>query len=97
MYFYENHLGGNIYTTDYEQDYDDLYCDECGDSDTFLGEYDSWIDFIKDLDPDCYPFYCTSALAEEAGITVEEVYAINPKIKKYDADFAAGFPDEEGE
>ena len=98
MYFYENHLGGNIYTTNYEQDYDDLYCEECGDSDTFLGEYDSWEDFIKDYDPDSWPFLSGQSLAEYADITIDEVYELNPKIKKYDADFAAGFPDEdEGE
>ena len=37
MFLYESHLGG-IYTTDCEQDYDDLCCEECGDSDRLLGE-----------------------------------------------------------
>lgn len=37
MYLYESHLGG-IYATDDEMDYDDLYCEECGDSDWPIGE-----------------------------------------------------------
>ncbi len=36
VYIYESHMGG-IYFSDYEYDYDDLYCEECGDSDTFIG------------------------------------------------------------
>lgn len=36
MYIYESHLGG-LYATDEVQDWDTLYCDECGDSDTQLG------------------------------------------------------------
>lgn len=35
-YFYESHMGG-IYTTDEERDFDDLYCETCGDSDTYIG------------------------------------------------------------
>lgn len=38
MYIYENHLGGGLYTSDYELDYEDLYCEQCGDSDWFVGE-----------------------------------------------------------
>ena len=36
QFIYENHLGG-FYTSSTEYDYDMLYCDSCGDSDTFLG------------------------------------------------------------
>lgn len=36
MFLYESHLGG-IYTTDKEQNPDELYCEECGDSDWFIG------------------------------------------------------------
>lgn len=38
MYIYENHLGGNLYTSDYDLDYKDLYCEECGDSDRYVGK-----------------------------------------------------------
>lgn len=41
-YFYRGHLNGTIYESDDMLDYDDLYCETCGDSDTFLGFYDSY-------------------------------------------------------
>lgn len=41
-YFYRGHLSGNIYSSDEMLDYEDLYCETCGDSDTFLGYYDSY-------------------------------------------------------
>lgn len=37
LYVYESHMGG-LYTLDYYADYDDLYCDTCGDADELLGE-----------------------------------------------------------
>lgn len=40
MYIYEGHLGG-LYTSDYVLDYDDLYCETCGDSDTYIGYADT--------------------------------------------------------
>ena len=36
MYKYEGHLGG-LYTSDDVLDYEDLYCEECGDSDWLIG------------------------------------------------------------
>ena len=36
MYIYESHLGG-LYTSIYELDYDELYCEQCGDSDWLIG------------------------------------------------------------
>lgn len=33
MWFYIGHLNGNIYATDEQQDFADLYCEVCGDSD----------------------------------------------------------------
>ena len=40
MYFYESHLGG-IYSSSSELDWEDLYCEECGDSDYYVGEADT--------------------------------------------------------
>jgi len=37
MYIYESHMEG-YYTSDFQLDYDDLYCEQCGDSDTYIGE-----------------------------------------------------------
>ena len=36
MYIYEGHLGG-LYTSEEPLEYEDLYCEECGDSDTLIG------------------------------------------------------------
>ena len=36
MYIYESHLG-SLYTSTYELDYDELYCEQCGDSDWLVG------------------------------------------------------------
>ena len=55
MFVYENHLGG-LYCTDYEQDWDDLYCEQCGDSDDYIGCFDSAKDVLAymadDIDVD---------------------------------------------
>ena len=37
-YLYESHLGGH-YSSETEYDYDDLYCEDCGDSDTLIGTF----------------------------------------------------------
>ena len=36
IYIYEGHLG-SLYVSDYGLDYDDLYCEQCGDSDWLIG------------------------------------------------------------
>ena len=41
MEVYESHMGG-IYFDNEVLDYDDLYCEQCGDSDTHLGHADTW-------------------------------------------------------
>lgn len=41
MEIYESHLGG-IYFTEEVQDWDDIYCEVCGDSDFHLGHADTW-------------------------------------------------------
>lgn len=40
MYIYENHLDG-FYTSDRYMDSDELYCEECGDSDYCIGRADN--------------------------------------------------------
>lgn len=37
-YLYESHLGG-CYSSENEYDYEDLYCEDCGDSDWLLGTF----------------------------------------------------------
>lgn len=49
-YLYDSHLGG-IYSTDELLDIDNLYCDECGDSDWEIGYYEDLSDLwqlVKD-------------------------------------------------
>ena len=36
MYIYESHMGG-LYTSDQPLGYEDLSCEECGDSDQLIG------------------------------------------------------------
>lgn len=40
MYIYEHHMG-SLYTSDTYLDYDDLYCEQCGDSDWLVGNADT--------------------------------------------------------
>ena len=48
MEVYESHLGG-IYFSEDVLDWDELYCDECGDSDTHLGHANTWEEVIPML------------------------------------------------
>ena len=53
MYIYEGHLGG-LYTSEEPIEYEDLYCEECGDSDNLLGyaetRKDAWNLLKEDTD-----------------------------------------------
>lgn len=40
MYIYEGHMG-SLYTSDTFLEYDDLYCEQCGDSDWLVGHADT--------------------------------------------------------
>ena len=46
LYLYENHLGG-LYTTTDLLDFDSLYCEQCGDSDSCLGSFSTLAEFWK--------------------------------------------------
>ena len=50
MYIYEGHLG-SLYTSDHYLDDEDLYCEQCGDSDWLIGyartREEAW-DLLKD-------------------------------------------------
>ena len=98
MYFYESHLGG-IYTSDEEYSYDDLYCEECGDSDTLIGEYDSWEDLIreikvieidygdhkeKDIEGPGLLFYSLDYIIEMSGLDKERIREINPEWVEFE-------------
>lgn len=46
VYVYESHLGG-LYTSDDHIPFDELYCEQCGDSDRCLGWYDTFKEFLE--------------------------------------------------
>jgi len=50
MYIYVNHLGGGLYAEDHALDYEKLYCETCGDADTFLGQADSGGELLELLE-----------------------------------------------
>ena len=55
MYIYEGHMGG-LYSSDELLDYEDLYCETCGDSDTYIGcaetKEEAWNLLRDDVDID---------------------------------------------
>jgi len=40
-HYYVDHLYGNLYSSNSELSFDELYCEECGDSDTYLGTFET--------------------------------------------------------
>lgn len=48
MYIYESHMGG-YYVSDEFLRYEELYCEECGDSDTLIGFAESKEDALEIL------------------------------------------------
>lgn len=51
-YLYESHLG-KLYISDYYINDDELYCEECGDSDWLLGQFDSIEEFWNLIEDKC--------------------------------------------
>ena len=51
MYIYEDHLSGGLYASDDELDYEQLHCEQCGDTDWLIGfaetRKEAW-DLLKD-------------------------------------------------
>lgn len=43
LYIYESHLGG-FYYSDEKEDTENLYCEQCGDYDTYLGKVENFED-----------------------------------------------------
>ncbi|MCM1334186.1 MAG: hypothetical protein NC084_04110 [Bacteroides sp.] len=41
MYIYESHIDGSLYAVERELSHDELYCDQCGDSDSMIGYADT--------------------------------------------------------
>lgn len=41
LYIYESHLGSELYSSDEELEWDQLYCEQCGDYDWLVGEVET--------------------------------------------------------
>lgn len=52
MHLYESHMGG-IYTEENLLDWEDLYCEECGDSDKYIGEANTFEEAWNLVKDDC--------------------------------------------
>ena len=46
LHLYESHLGG-LSWSDEEYEYEDLYCDSCGDSDSWEGKADNFCEALE--------------------------------------------------
>lgn len=71
MWIYESHLGG-LYTMKEQQDFENLYCEECGDSDREIGQAKTRAEAKKLLkDTEYYEIYmkeyCEEFLDENFG------------------------------
>lgn len=64
MYIYEGHMG-SLYTSDYELDYEDLYCEQCGDSDWLIGRAETREEAWNLLKDDWNEDYLKEFLNEE--------------------------------
>lgn len=72
IYLYASHMDG-IYPSDIDYDYDVLYCDQCGDADSYLAT-------IEDAD------YIEEALYELIGdfeFSIGSVYDLQDSLKEY--------------
>jgi hypothetical protein len=69
MYVYESHLGG-IYASEEPINFDELYCETCGDYDWEIGNFDSAVELLKymadNIDAnDGHGGYCLDMLLED--------------------------------
>lgn len=51
-YLYESHIGGLYINEDY-LDFDNLYCETCGDSDNLLGGFETLVEFWNLIKDEC--------------------------------------------
>lgn len=67
-YLYESHMGG-IYTDEDFLDFDDLYCETCGDSDYCMGSFNTLLEFWTLIRDEC-------DINGSGGICLDSVYPI---------------------
>lgn len=52
MFVYEGHLSGGIYPSKKKLTSEELHCEVCGDSDWYIGEFNSAVEILKHLADD---------------------------------------------
>lgn len=67
-YIYDSHIGG-IYVSDEELNHEDLYCEQCGDSDQLLGMFETLADFWNIIKDDC-------SIEGSGGYSLQHVFPI---------------------
>lgn len=80
-YLYKYHLGG-LYTTGRYLDFDDLYCEQCGDADEFIGVFYTLAEFWDLVKDECdingsgglSLSYLYPIIVEEFGLPYEVTY-----------------------
>ena len=69
MFIYESHMGGCLFSAEEELDWEELYCEECGDSDRLIGEYDDPYQFFEDCKEEYDPVYLMRFIEEYFNVT----------------------------
>ncbi|WP_304817965.1 hypothetical protein [Faecalibaculum rodentium] len=79
-YVYESHMGG-LYTSNEEIPFEDLFCEECGDSDGFVTNFDKEAeDFnVLDLFDEIHDSWHGGNLREAIDLIVYEGLGMNSK------------------
>lgn len=67
-YLYDGHLGG-LRISDEILGYDQLYCEQCGDSDSFIGSFETIKDFWNLIKDEC-------DIDGSGGLALQYVYPI---------------------
>ena len=92
MYLYESHMGG-LYSTQEEQEFEDLNCEQCGDSDWFIGEYETLKEYWNLIKEDC-------SINGSGGWSLQSIYVdickeFNLPMPPLDEDYWANLSDDE--
>jgi hypothetical protein len=67
-YIYDSHLGG-IYVSDSLMNHEELYCEQCGDSDQLLGTFETLKEFWNVIKDDC-------SIDGSGGYSLQHVFTI---------------------
>jgi hypothetical protein len=71
MYIYQNHLSGELYSSKDIIDYDDLYCETCGDSDSLVAKASCTQDLLEQMADDIAGGYDLNYILQFASDTFD--------------------------